>query len=46
VQPPTELVLGAPLHIREREDETVVGIRTADSEWQELKRFPTETDDQ
>jgi hypothetical protein len=37
-QPPVELALGAPLQIRERADETVVGIRTA-SGWQELKRI-------
>lgn len=37
-QPPIELVVGAPLQIRDEGDETVVGIRTAEG-FRVLKRI-------
>lgn len=37
-QPPIEVVVGAPLQIRDRDDVTVVGIRTRDG-WRELKQI-------
>lgn len=37
-QPPIEFAVGAPLQVRDQDDETVVGIRTREG-WRELKRF-------
>lgn len=37
-QPPIELVLGAPLQVREEDGETVAGVRTK-AGFRELKRF-------
>jgi len=38
-QPPIELAVGAPLQVRHKDGETVVGIRTRTG-WRELKRIP------
>lgn len=38
-QPPIEVVVGAPLVVRDRDGETVVGIWTAGGEFRVLKRF-------
>jgi len=38
-QPPLEVVLGAPVQIRDEGDVTVIGIRTSEG-WRELKRVP------
>jgi len=37
-QPPIELAVGAPLVIRDRGDETVIGVYTREG-WCELKRI-------
>lgn len=39
-QPPTELVFGASLQIETEDGATVVGVRTQDGDWLELKRIP------
>jgi len=38
-QPPIEAALGAPLVVREHDEETVVGIRVAGGEFRVLKRY-------
>lgn len=43
-QPPIEVVVGAPLQIRERDGVTVVGIRTRDG-WQVLKKISRDVGD-
>ena len=37
-QPPIEAALGTPVQIRDADDVTIIGIRTAEG-WRELKRI-------